>query len=128
MANVPNDLRYTPDHEYLRAADAGVFVTGITDYAQGELGDVVFVNLPKVGEVLTAHQVFGTIEAVKAVADLYAPIAGTVTDVNGALDGDPGIVNRDPYGEGWMVKLRAANPADVQDLLTPDAYRTHIGG
>jgi glycine cleavage system H protein len=128
VANVPNDLRYTPDHEYLRATGNGVFVTGITDYAQGELGDVVFVNLPKAGDAVAAHQVFGTIEAVKAVADLYAPIAGTVVEVNGALDGDPAIVNRDPYGEGWMVKLRAANPADVEGLLTPDAYRTHIGG
>jgi glycine cleavage system H protein len=128
VANVPNDLRYTPDHEYLRAAGDGVFVTGITDYAQGELGDVVFVNLPKAGDALTAHQVFGTIEAVKAVADLYAPIAGTVLEVNAALDGDPAIVNRDPYGGGWMIKLRAANPADVDGLLTPDAYRTHIGG
>jgi glycine cleavage system H protein len=129
VANVPADLRYTSDHEYARAAsDAGVVFVGITDYAQGELGDVVFVNLPKPGDTLAAHQVFGTIEAVKAVADLYAPLAGTVLEVNGALDSDPAIVNRDPYGDGWMIKLRLANPADLDALLSADAYRAHIGG
>lgn len=129
MANVPADLRYTTDHEYARATgEPGVVVVGITDYAQGELGDVVFVNLPKPGEALTAHQVFGTIEAVKAVADLYAPLAGTVVDVNAALDADPAVVNRDPYGNGWMVKLRLANAADLESLLGADAYRAHIGG
>lgn len=129
MANVPNDLRYTADHEYVRSTpEPGVVVVGITDYAQGELGDVVFVNLPKPGDALTGHQVFGTIEAVKAVADLYAPIAGTVLEVNGGLDADPAVVNRDPYGDGWMIKLRAANAADLDALLTPDAYRAQIGG
>jgi glycine cleavage system H protein len=129
VANVPNDLRYTSDHEYLRSTgEAGVFLVGITDYAQGELGDVVFVNLPKAGDRLAAHGAFGTIEAVKAVADLFAPIAGEVLEVNTALDGDPAVVNRDPYGDGWMIRLRADNPADVDTLLTPDAYRTHIGG
>jgi glycine cleavage system H protein len=129
MANVPADLRYTTDHEYARgASEAGVVVVGITDYAQGELGDVVFVNLPKPGDTLAAHQVFGTIEAVKAVADLYAPLAGTVVEVNGTLDADPGVVNRDPYGEGWMVKLRLTNAADLDSLLGADAYRAHIGG
>ena len=129
MANVPADLRYTTDHEYARAAgEPGVVVVGITDYAQGELGDVVFVNLPKPGDGLTAHQVFGTIEAVKAVADLYAPLAGTVVEVNGTLDTDPAVVNRDPYGDGWMIKLRLANPADLGSLLGADAYSAHIGG
>lgn len=129
MANVPADLHYTSDHEYARAtADPGVVIVGITDYAQGELGDVVFVNLPKAGDTLTAHQVFGTIEAVKAVADLYAPLAGTVVEVNTALDGDPAIVNREPYGGGWMIKLKLANPADLGSLLAADAYKTHIGG
>lgn len=129
MANVPDDLRYTADHEYVRSTpEPGVVVVGITDYAQGELGDVVFVNLPKPGDALTGHQVFGTIEAVKAVADLYAPIAGTVLEVNGGLDADPAVVNRDPYGEGWMIKLHAANPAELDALLTPDAYRAQIGG
>ena len=128
MANIPNDLQYTEEHEYIRKAKDGNAEIGITDYAQGELGDVVFVNLPKPGDALTAHQVFGTIEAVKAVADLYAPLAGTVVEVNGALDADPAVVNRDPYGDGWMVKLRLANPADLDSLLGADAYRAHIGG
>lgn len=129
MANVPDDLRYTTDHEWTRAGDEpGVFVIGITDYAQGELGDVVFVNLPKAGDTLSGHQVFGTIEAVKAVADLYAPLAGEVVAVNTALEADPAVVNRDPYGDGWMIRLRAANPADADALLTAEAYRAHIGG
>ena len=100
---------------------------GITDYAQGELGDVVFVNLPKAGQRLAAHESFGTIEAVKAVSELYSPVAGEVVAANGALDADPGVVNRDPYGDGWMVTLRLADPASLAGLLTPSAYRTHIG-
>ena len=129
MANVPNDLRYTADHEYVRAtSDPAVFLIGITDYAQGELGDVVFLNLPKPGDKLAAHQPFGTIEAVKAVADLYAPIGGEVVAVNGALDADPAAVNRDPYGDGWMVTLKADNPADIAGLLAADAYQAQIGG
>jgi glycine cleavage system H protein len=128
VANVPDDLRYTTDHEWARpAGQAGVFVIGITDYAQGELGDVVFVNLPRVGERLRSHQVFGTIEAVKAVADLYAPLAGEVVAVNDGLEADPAVVNRDPYGEGWMIELRATNPDEVGELLSADAYRAHIG-
>jgi glycine cleavage system H protein len=129
VATVPNDLRYTADHEYVRAtSDPAVFLIGITDYAQGELGDVVFLNLPKPGDKLAAHQPFGTIEAVKAVADLYAPIAGEVVAVNAALDADPAAVNRDPYGDGWMVTLKADNPADIAGLLAADAYQAHIGG
>ncbi len=129
MAHVPDDLRYTKDHEYVRSSgSAGEITVGITDYAQGELGDVVFVNLPKSGDTLDAHQAFGTIEAVKAVADLYAPVAGEVVSVNPALEDDPGVVNRDPYGDGWMITLRAADPAALDGLLTPEAYRAHIGG
>jgi glycine cleavage system H protein len=128
VAQVPDDLRYTTDHEYARPdSEAGVYVIGITDYAQGELGDVVFVNLPKVGDKVGAHQVFGTIEAVKAVADLYAPVAGTVAAVNGGLDADPAVVNRDPYGDGWMIKLKVDTPADVEGLLSAADYRAHIG-
>jgi glycine cleavage system H protein len=100
---------------------------GITDYAQGELGDVVFVRLPKPGDRLEGHQAFGEIEAVKAVSELYSPVAGEVVEVNNALDGDSGIVNRDPYGDGWMVKLRVANAGDLKGLLSPKAYRSHIG-
>lgn len=128
MANVPEELRYTKDHEWARkTADPTVIEVGITDYAQGELGDVVFVNLPKVGETLTDHQAFGTIEAVKAVSDLYSPLAGTVAAVNGALDADPALVNKAPYAEGWMIQMKMANPADFDGLLTAAAYRSHIG-
>jgi len=128
VANVPDTLRYTADHEYVGTTDhAGVVVIGITDYAQGELGDVVFVNLPAVGAKFAAHQAFGTIEAVKAVSDLYCPVAGQVTEVNTALDADPASVNRSPYQDGWMIKLKADSPADLDGLLTPAAYRSQIG-
>ena len=128
MSNVPDELVYTPEHEYVaRTGDAAVVRVGITDYAQGELGDVVFVNLPKPGQQLDAHESFGTIEAVKAVSELYSPVAGEVVEVNGALDGDPAVVNRDPYGDGWMVTLRVADPKTLGGLLTPAAYRAHIG-
>jgi glycine cleavage system H protein len=128
VANVPDDLRYTADHEYVRTTGtAGVVGIGITDYAQGELGDIVFLNLPKVGDRFSGHQVFGTIEAVKAVSDLYCPLAGEVVEVNATLDSDPAVVNRDPYGDGWMIRLKADNPADLDGLLTPAAYRAQIG-
>lgn len=128
MANVPDDLRYTADHEYVKSTGtAGEVIVGITDFAQGELGDVVFVNLPKVGDSFDAHQAFGTIEAVKAVSDLYAPVAGTITAVNGGLDADPASVNRSPYDDGWMIKLKVKNPADLDGLLNAAAYRAQIG-
>jgi glycine cleavage system H protein len=128
VSNVPDELAYTPEHEYVaHTGDPSVVRVGITDYAQGELGDVVFVNLPKPGQRLDAHESFGTIEAVKAVSELYSPVAGEVVEVNGALDGDPAVVNRDPYGDGWMVALRVADSKALGGLLTPAAYRTHIG-
>ena len=128
MSNVPDELVYTPEHEYVaRTGDAAVVRIGITDYAQGELGDVVFVNLPKPGQKVDAHDSFGTIEAVKAVSELYSPVAGEVVEVNGALDGDPAVVNRDPYGDGWMITLRVADPKALSGMLTAAAYRTHIG-
>jgi glycine cleavage system H protein len=128
VSNVPDDLVYTTEHEYVqRTADAGVVRVGITDYAQGELGDVVFVSLPKPGDRLTNHQSFGTIEAVKAVSELYCPVAGEVVEVNGALEGDPAAVNRDPYGDGWMISLRVEDPKELDGLLAPAAYRSHIG-
>ena len=127
MATVPDDLRYTAEHEWARRTDqAGVVEIGITDYAQGELGDIVFVNLPKVGDRFETHQPFGTIEAVKAVSDLYAPLAGEVVAVNPALDTDPALVNRSPYGEGWMIRLRI-DPAHYDTLLSAAAYRSQIG-
>lgn len=128
MANIPDNLQYTADHEYIKKTDdPAIVVIGITDYAQGELGDVVFVNLPKPGDKLAAHAAFGTIEAVKAVSELFSPVAGEVAAVNAALDGSPDLVNRDPYGEGWMIKLKVANPADLNSLLAPSAYRSQIG-
>lgn len=128
MSNIPDDLLYTADHEYVKKTDdAATVIIGITDYAQGELGDVVFVNLPKAGDKVAAHSVFGTIEAVKAVSELFSPVAGEVVAVNAALDGSPDLINRDPYGEGWMIKLKVANPADLNSLLAPSAYRSQIG-
>lgn len=127
MANVPDDLRYTAEHEWVRASDQGTVEVGVTDYAQGELGDVVFVNLPKAGEKFAAHQPFGTIEAVKAVSDLYCPLAGEVVATNPALDADPASVNRSPYGEGWMIRLRLDDPAQLASLMDAAAYRKHIG-
>jgi glycine cleavage system H protein len=128
LSNIPDDLVYTPEHEYVAGTnDSDVVRVGITDYAQGELGDVVFVRLPKPGDRFNAHQSFGEIEAVKAVSELYSPLTGEVVEINNALDSDSGIVNRDPYGDGWMVKLRVSNPAELKELLTPKAYRSHIG-
>jgi glycine cleavage system H protein len=129
MANIPADLRYTAEHEYVkRSGDGSIVQVGITDYAQGELGDVVYVELPKVGASFARKAVFGTIEAVKAVSELYAPVAGTVTEVNAALEADPALVNRDPYGAGWMIKLRVKDPAELAQLLDSEAYKKHIGG
>jgi glycine cleavage system H protein len=128
MSNIPKDLRYTEDHEYARKTDApGVVQVGITDYAQGELGDVVYVDLPKKGASIAQKAVFGTIEAVKAVSELYAPLAGEVVEVNAALEKDPALVNRDPYGAGWMIKVKLKNAADFDKLLGADAYAAHIG-
>src|SRR6266480_6730935 len=128
MSKIPADLLYTEKHEYVRKTDdKSLVVVGITDYAQGELGDVVYVELPKVGTSFGRMDAFGTIEAVKAVSELFAPLAGTVTEVNTALDGDPALVNRDPYGGGWMIKLRAKNTAELDQLLTSEAYKKQIG-
>ena len=128
MANIPTDLRYTAEHEYVKqTGDTAIVQVGITDYAQGELGDVVYVDLPKVGAALQRGAAFGTIEAVKAVSELYAPASGTVTEVNQALEGNPALVNRDPYGAGWMIKLRVKSPPELDALLSSDAYKKKIG-
>ena len=128
MADVRNDLQYTKEHEYVKADAGDVVTVGITDYAQGELGDVVYVELPKVGTSFKDHDVFGTIEAVKAVSELFAPLAGEIVEVNPRLDGEPSLVNSDPYGDGWMVKIRVADPKARESLLSADAYKQHIGG
>jgi glycine cleavage system H protein len=128
VSNVPENVVYTAEHEYVaRTNDPAIVRVGITDYAQSELGDVVFVNLPKPGDRLDTHQSFGTIEAVKAVSDLYSPVAGDVVEINVNLESDPAVVNRDPYGDGWMVKLRMASPNELKGLMSPGAYRSHIG-
>ena len=127
MANIPADLAYTEEHEYVRKGADGTVEIGITDYAQGELGDVVYIELPKVGTTFGAHDVFGTIEAVKAVSELFSPVAGEVVAVNDKLDKEPGVVNSDPYGDGWMVRMRLKNAADRDQLLGPDEYAKHIG-
>jgi glycine cleavage system H protein len=127
VANIPNDLQYTEEHEYIRKAKDGNAEIGITDYAQGELGDVVYVELPKVGAKFSKHDVFGTIEAVKAVSELFAPIAGEVVAVNDRLDKEPALVNTDPYGAGWMIKVKPSNPSEIDGLMKADAYTKHIG-
>jgi glycine cleavage system H protein len=128
MSNVPQDLRYTREHEYVKpAGEDGVYLVGITDYAQGELGDVVFVELPSAGARFDQGASFGTIEAVKAVSDLYAPLSGEVVEVNGALDANPAAVNSDPYGEGWMIKMRLSDPSQVDGLMDAAAYEQLIG-
>ena len=127
MSEIRSDLRYTEEHEYLQGTDdESFYVIGITDYAQGELGDVVFVELPDTGVILQKMEVFGTIEAVKAVSDLYCPVEGEVIDINTDLDDDPSLVNSDPYGAGWMIRLRVSDPTEVDELLTPDGYAEHI--
>ena len=127
MANIPGDLQYTEEHEYVRKGKDGNAEIGITDYAQGELGDVVYVELPKVGSRFNKHDVFGTIEAVKAVSELFAPIAGEVVAVNDRLDKEPALVNTDPYTAGWMIKVKPSNASEVDALLNADAYKKHIG-
>jgi glycine cleavage system H protein len=129
MSEVPGDLLYTAEHEYLKKTDEdGVFAVGITDYAQGELGDIVYVELPSVGDRFGRKEVFGTVEAVKAVSDLYAPVAGEVVAVNEALANDPGLVNGDPYGAGWMLRIRIADASELDALLGADEYRQQIEG
>ena len=124
--NLPENLKYTKDHEWI-LVEGGIGTVGITDHAQGELGDVVFVELPAPGKTVKQGDSFGTIEAVKAVSDLYAPVSGGITEVNGALAGTPEIVNKDPYGKGWMVKVRLSNPDELKSLLDAAAYGALVG-
>jgi glycine cleavage system H protein len=126
MSNVPADLRYARSHEWVRV-EADTATVGITDHAQHELTDVVFVELPAVGRTLRAGEACAVVESVKTASDVYAPVSGTVTAVNEALAGDPGLVNRAPYGEGWFFKLRLAQPAELAQLLDAAAYRALIG-
>lgn len=127
MANVPGDLLYTPEHEYVREVGDGIVEVGITDYAQGELGDVVYVELPKVGASFGKHDVFGTIEAVKAVSELFAPLAGEVTEINPRLDQEPALVNSDPFGAGWMIRMRLTDQSALESLMKASDYEQTTG-
>ncbi len=124
--NIPDNLKYTKEHEWVRL-EGDVAVVGITDFAQGELGDIVFVEVETVDETLDADEVFGTVEAVKTVSDLFLPVAGEIVEFNEAVEDDPALVNNDPYGEGWLIKVKVSNPADVDGLLDGEAYKNVIG-
>jgi len=121
MANVPEDLHYSKDHEWVRA-DGNVATIGITDYAQNSLGDVVYVEVPKVGDEFATNESFGSVESVKAVSEVFTPVAGEVTEINEELNDTPEKVNSDPYGDGWMIKIRMTNPGEVDSLLTAAEY------
>lgn len=124
--NIPADLKYTKEHEWLKI-EGKTATVGITDYAQGELGDVVFVELPAVGTEVKIMNAFGTVEAVKAVSEIFSPISGKVVEVNSLLEDDPMVINRDPYGDGWMIKIDASEPSELEKLLTSEQYSSLIG-
>lgn len=129
MSDIPEGFLYTEEHEYLKPGDEdGVFFVGVTDYAQGELGDVVFVELPEAGTSFEKMEAFGTIEAVKAVSDLFCPVKAEVLEVNVALEDEPAVVNSDPYGDGWMIKIRVQEASEVEALMDAAAYTSHVGG
>lgn len=120
--NIPAELRYSKDHEWIKVIDGGEALVGITDFAQGELGDIVFVDVPTVGEVIGAHKVFGSIEAVKTVSDVFLPVSGEILELNPDVDSDPALVNKEPYEGGWLVRIRMENPDELEDLLTAEGY------
>ena len=123
--NIPKELKYTKDHEWVRV-DGDIATIGVTDFAQGELGDIVFVEIESVEETLDTEEVFGSVEAVKTVSDLFMPIAGEVIEFNEALESDPELVNSDPYGEGWMIKVKISNLSELENLLSDEAYSNLI--
>jgi glycine cleavage system H protein len=122
----PDDLRYSKEHEWARTEDDGRIRVGITDFAQDALGDVVYVDLPEPGTQVTAGQAFGEVESTKSVSDVYAPVSGTVVERNGALEDTPELVNQQPYGDGWLVAIEAADPAELENLLDASTYRDHV--
>jgi len=124
--NIPENLKYSKDHEWMKI-DGDTATVGITEYAQHELGDIVYVDINTMGKALAANEIFGTVEAVKTVSDLLLPVTGTITEVNPALDGNPELVNTDPYGEGWMVKVKITNASDTDHLMDAAAYAALIG-
>jgi glycine cleavage system H protein len=121
--NVPGNLLYTKDHEWLRV-EGDMGYVGVTDFAQGELGDIVFIEIETLGETLAKEEVFGTIEAVKTVSDMFMPVSGEILELNPAIEESPDIVNKDPYGKGWMVKIRISEPSELNDLLSAEKYKT----
>ena len=123
--NVPNDLKYTKDHEWVKIED-GIATVGVTDFAQGELGDIVYVEVETVDEELDREEVFGTVEAVKTVSDLFMPISGEVIEFNESLESNPEKANEDPYGEGWIIKIKISNPSELEDLLSAEDYSSSI--
>jgi glycine cleavage system H protein len=124
--NFPANLRYTKDHEWV-LIDGNTATVGITDFAQGELGDIVYVDIDSIGKTFSAEAVFGTVEAVKTVSDLFLPLSGTITSKNGDLDGRPELVNDDPYGQGWMIKMNISDPSEVDSLMDAAAYQALVG-
>ena len=120
--NIPANLKYSKDHEWIKAEGDEALV-GITDFAQGELGDIVFVDIPSVGDIVEAHSVFGTIEAVKTVSDVFLPVSGEVLEFNPEVDADPSLVNKEPYGNGWLVRIRMTNPVELNELPDAEAYK-----
>jgi glycine cleavage system H protein len=126
MANFPQELKYTKDHEWVRI-DGDTATIGITDFAQSELGDIVYVEVETIGDSLGHGDVFGTVEAVKTVSDLFMPVSGEVLELNGELDGQPELVNKDPYGQGWMIKVKMSDPSEAGSLLSADDYKKLVG-
>ena len=124
--SIPAELKYTKDHEWVRV-DGNIATVGITAFAQGELGDIVYVEIETEGEELDQEEVFGSVEAVKTVSDLFMPISGKIIEFNSALESNPEAVNSDPYGDGWMVKVELSNPSELEDLLDAAGYQAHIG-
>ena len=124
--NIPDTLKYTKDHEWIKF-DGKTATVGVTDFAQGELGDIVFLDITSQGKTLSAGEIFGSVEAVKTVSDLFMPVSGKVIEVNSNLDKNPEVVNKDPYGEGWMIRIEISNPAEGYGLLTAEAYKKQIG-
>jgi len=123
--NVPTNLKYTKDHEWIKVEGSNAII-GVTDFAQGQLGDVVFIEIETQGETLAKEEVFGTIEAVKTVSDMFMPVAGEILEVNPKLTDSPDVVNKDPYGDGWMVRIKISDPAQLNELLTPEQYKQLI--
>jgi len=126
--NIPSNLKYTKDHEWIKDEGNGMATVGVTDFAQTQLGDIVFIEIETQGETLAREEVFGTIEAVKTVSDMFMPVSGEVVEVNPKVTEQPDIVNKDPYGEGWMIKIKMSNPAEMNDLLNAEQYKGTASG